>query len=296
MHSTSTYALVECGMIDLWNAAGIGQSRTNGDFDRGNLQKTAGVFHTLDSRLREALIAFCWKNARKMKRICKEALEAQQASTREKEELKMPNKLQLAEDNYVNAMYYHAQYFSPCCWETIPVARCEYSTLLSKTAKLRAVKEQIHIRYWGLGWKEAHHPWSQKNHTFSADELFTHLLSVVIPLRLTKDVPTKPPIDLPEPPKLPVIGTKAVIELKTSAYSGQSDKIKERAEQRNRECEETGEMDMISEMQSTSEPNIDDSLQGFKIEMYFGYQDEFGNDLFNWYHGVVKEVVNKKQE
>jgi hypothetical protein len=84
-----------------------------------------------------------------------------------------------------------------------------------------------------------------------------------------------------EPPKLPVIGTKANIELKTSAYSGQLDKIRAKAEQRNIEREEAGEMDIISKMQSTSAPNIDNSLKGFKIEMYFEYQDEFGNDLFN---------------
>ncbi len=64
-------------------------------------------------------------------------------------------------------------------------------------------------------------------------------------------------------------------------YSGQLDKIRAKAEQRNIEREEAGEMDIISKMQSTSAPNIDNSLKGFKIEMYFAYQDEFGNDLFN---------------
>jgi hypothetical protein len=95
LHSTSTYALVKCGMIDLWNAACVGQVQTNGDFDRGNLHKAVGVFHTLDPRLREALIAVCCKNARKMKQLCsavccknarkmkqlcRDALEAQKAS------------------------------------------------------------------------------------------------------------------------------------------------------------------------------------------------------------------------
>ena len=145
LHSTSTHTLIERGMIYLWNAAGIGQARTNGDFHRGNLHKTAGVFHTLDPRLREALIAFCRKNARKMKQLCKDALEVQQAAAREKEELLMATKISAAEDNYVNALYYLAQYNSACCWMRIGDARREYPKLSSDTAKLRAVKEQINI-------------------------------------------------------------------------------------------------------------------------------------------------------
>ena len=103
---TSTYALVKHGIIDILNAAGVGQVQTNEDFDRGNLHKTTGIFHTLDPRLREALIAFCRKNALKMKQLCKDALEAQQASTREKETIWMEKRSQAAENNYVNALYY----------------------------------------------------------------------------------------------------------------------------------------------------------------------------------------------
>ena len=48
--------------------------------------------------------------------------------------------------------------------------------------KLEAVKEQILIRYLGLGIKEAHHPWSKGQHTHTADELLAHFMNKVISL------------------------------------------------------------------------------------------------------------------
>jgi hypothetical protein len=62
------------------------------------------------------------------------------------------------------------------------------------------VKEHIHIHDLGLGWEEAHHPWSQNGHTFTPDELFEHLCNVVIPLQDTKEDSTQPPINLPKHP------------------------------------------------------------------------------------------------
>lgn len=57
--------------------------------------------------------------------------------------------------------------------------------------------------------------------------------------------------------------------------------------------EKAGEGDRYSEMQRFNQPQID-SLVGFKIEMYFNYQDEDGSNLCNWYHGKVVKIVNKK--
>ena len=52
----------------------------------------------------------------------------------------------------------------------------------SEEQKLKVVKEQILIRYLGLGWEKAHHPQSQAGRTFTPDELFLQLINVVIPL------------------------------------------------------------------------------------------------------------------
>ena len=71
--------------------------------------------------------------------------------------------------------------------------------------KLEAVKEQILIRYLGLGIKEAHHPWSKGQHTYTADELLDHLMKNVIPLeselKRGKKLPTEAPMNFLPPPE-----------------------------------------------------------------------------------------------
>ena len=70
------------------------------------------------------------------------------------------------------------------------------------------MKEQILIRYLGLGWEEAHHPWSKNNQVYTALELFKHLCEIVIPLEDAKEVPDQPPIKLPAWPDSFTLRTK----------------------------------------------------------------------------------------
>jgi hypothetical protein len=67
------------------------------------------------------------------------------------------------------------------------------------------------MRYLGLSWVEAHHPWSSKGRTFTADELFDHLIRVVIPLEYEPDreIPIELPVDLPTVPDAIIIGTRS---------------------------------------------------------------------------------------
>ena len=79
-------------------------------------------------------------------------------------------------------------------------------------------RADIHIRLFGLGWKEAHHPWPKEGYTYTPEELFDHLVNVVIPLASKLDVPSEAPTELPAPPDLPVLGTKADIDLTKGSY------------------------------------------------------------------------------
>ena len=73
-------------------------------------------------------------------------------------------------------IYIHEKYHSPCCWITLEVAAEFYSDLGSETAIIAAVKDQIIIRYLGLGWELAHHAWSEGGRTFSSEECYKHLV------------------------------------------------------------------------------------------------------------------------
>ena len=123
-------------------------------------------------------------------------------------------KLQNAEKEF-NAFYFFQQFTSPHCRKTVEQAIEEYGNLKTKKDKLRFVKEQIHIRYLGLGWEQAHHAWSRNGRMYEPDELFEHLVSVVIPMQITEKIPSKPPVNLPKQPDNTTLGTKssAVVEL-----------------------------------------------------------------------------------
>ena len=72
------------------------------------------------------------------------------------------------------------QYNSPRCWITVDMAEEEHYRLPNESRRLEAVKEQILIRYLGLGWTAAHHPWLSNGQQFKSCESFKHLVEVVI--------------------------------------------------------------------------------------------------------------------
>jgi hypothetical protein len=72
-----------------------------------------------------------------------------------------------------------------------------FDDLWSKMAKLQFVKEQILIRYLGLGWEKAYHPWSRNKHFYTLAELLEHFVKVVLALAYTKVMPDAPPMNLP---------------------------------------------------------------------------------------------------
>ena len=134
-------------------------------------------------------------------------MEAQFKKRRRKEQILLDKKYASAKEEHIVALYFHEQYHSPRCWKTVREAKQIYNILKSESARLAAVKEQILIRYLGLGWAKAHHPWSRDGETFTSDTLFKHLLNVVIPLRNELDVPPEPPLNVPDLPDVTNLGT-----------------------------------------------------------------------------------------
>ena len=79
-------------------------------------------------------------------------------------------------------------------WKTKRVARAQFGLLGSEAARLRVVKEQHLIRTLGLGWMQAHHPWSKNGKVYRATHLLANLCSVVIPLAKELPVPDNAPV------------------------------------------------------------------------------------------------------
>ena len=151
---------------------------------------------------------------------------------------------------------------------------------------------------------EAHHPWSAKSHgTFKADELFKHLVEVVIPLAEVKQVPDFAPVNLPELPDDFSLGNRSAVrkELDDKRELLKVD-VRRRAKLEMERLEESGVTDGVEYMQEASWP-VDRLLEEdceFKIQVCWMFQvddgDGFVNEELKWCSGVVTSLVRDKSD
>ncbi len=122
-----------------------------------------------------------------------------------------------------------------------------------------------------------------------------HLVTKVIPLQDTKEIPDKPPLDLPKRPDNLALGTKSagLIELDDSLLQ-QGQQIRIKAMKEHDRLESNGFGDQLNELQETSWPVERILKLGFKIDMCFLYRDDEGNEMLQWCQGVVERIVNDK--
>jgi hypothetical protein len=243
------------------------------------------------------LILTAKRQAETSRRTFNEALRVQAAAREEKQKALRDKKLDAAEVELIDASYLYQQYHSPRCWKNEKDAFDIFEQLVFKKDRLSSVKEQILIRYLGLGWVEAHHPWSKKGHgTYSATELLEHFVRVVLPLEKTNTVPDEPPLALPGLPKsICRLGTRAqdCIDLETSLGSEEMD-FRLKALRKRDSLEDNGFGDELAEMQQTIWPVKSLQKKGFKIDMLFEYKDENGPTL-QWCQGEVTEIVSESK-
>ena len=69
------------------------------------------------------------------------ALQRQFDARRRKEEIKLEKQYEDASEEYIVAIYFFEQYFSPRCWSTANITKEQYDKLVSESRKLEAVKE-----------------------------------------------------------------------------------------------------------------------------------------------------------
>ena len=120
--------------------------------------------------------------------------------------LLLQKKLDDKGSNFLKNLYLWDQWHNKKCWHTEAEANEQYNVLTSKSAKLKAVKNQLFIRYLGLGWDEAYHAWSCNGIDYKPLHFFRFLVNVDIPLKGEKEVPEEPPVELPAPPDMPTLG------------------------------------------------------------------------------------------
>ena len=122
-------------------------------------------------------------------------------------------------------------------------------------------------------------------------------MNVVIPLELSKSIPTHPPVELPKRPDELTLGTKSagLIDLDNSLLEKEHAVRISAMKERDR-LESNGLGDQLNEMQSATWP-VQKILAGrFKIDMCFCYQDDEGNETLQWCQGIVVQIQSDKSK
>jgi hypothetical protein len=307
-HASSTVGLKLSGTICLDHICAEGQTRHNNDFGhdhevlvRGkgssgkSIIRNLGTYHNICNKLKSSIIQAAQENANATRKRFDSTLARQAEGRRRKEEIAMQKKIDAAQEDYIVGLYFYKMYTSPCCWKTVHAARTEYGLLGSEAAKLQAVKEQHLIHTLGLGWEEAHHPWTKNGQAYSSRQLLDHLCNVVIPLATKLNVPDDAPAKLPTAPDLCTLGTLSAIgdELKTKGLAQIAEFNQKGRTERDRR-EEEGRGDRWAEKQSAVIPEINNKFVGFKIDIIlFNYIHDQG---LNWCHGEVIAIKNAKRK
>jgi len=166
------------GRIGLDLASGIGQTRYNNDFGRGQEEyvtgqrskspsvKSVGLFHELPVELQDSLVVTSKRHVSESRQKFNESLRRQRERRYEKKAVARDKKLQGEMTQVMANSYLWQKYDSPRCCKTAKEAFNVFNELNSKSAKLQFVKKKILIRYLGLGWTKAYHPWSKNKYVY----------------------------------------------------------------------------------------------------------------------------------
>ena len=165
-------------------------------------------------------------------------------------------------------MYHQDKYYSPACLETPRSIDTEVKKLKSDTARREELKEQIRIRWLGLGWDDCQHAWSAKEVDYSAKVLADHLKNHILKKNSKHWVPSKSPVDLPVRKFLPLLDMVTGDILRMDANRVVEEKtLMDKAETMRDELEKKGFGDRYTEMEQQAAPKVDKALVGQQIKM-----------------------------
>ena len=254
-----------------------------------------GNFLNLDFEESQSLLQIAFELSAAVRDAEKNALEAQWSKKRHKKETLLKNKLDGATKAYVDKLHYCKMCDSAACWRTCNRVDHELKAITSETTKREALKDQIRMRVLGLGWEDCHHPWLSGGVVFTPQQLATHLKNNIIKKHSKRQIPPKPPVDLPKRKSLPVLGTLSPdIVRRDAERAAEEIKLIESAEKLMKELEEKGFGDRFADMQQRSAPKVDMSLKGKRLEVLCRYFEEDGTPFFCWAKCTVDGMPEKE--
>ena len=85
-----------------------------------------------------------------------------------------------AEDEFIEYMIYHRMWDSKACWKTVSEVTAGLRYIKTKGGKVAALKDNIRIRWKGIGWMECEIMWIIDGHKLTIPELANQLKELII--------------------------------------------------------------------------------------------------------------------
>ena len=129
-----------------------------------------------------------------------------------------------AEEEFIECMIYHRMWESEACWETVAEVTEGLRDIKTKGVKVAALKDNIRIRWKGLGWMECETRWTVDGHKLKIPELANRLKGLIRTQQKKKWViPEKPAVLDPQQKNITFLGTETrqVGELEKKAKKGE---------------------------------------------------------------------------
>jgi hypothetical protein len=174
----TTHQLQKYRRIGIANAAAVSNAKTNVYFRRFsvNENKTKGMFHQFDPKMRECLLTVAIEDAPATISTNRDDLDKQREAKRKKEEMIENKSFDKAKEDLIEASYYWDMFHSEVCWKgKLSTVTKMLGWLKSVSAQTEVLKENIRMRVIGLGWKQFTITWSSKGVKRSVSTLAGHL-------------------------------------------------------------------------------------------------------------------------
>ena len=89
----------------------------------------------------------------------------------QKEEAEKEKGNEDAEEEFIECMIYHRRWDSGVCWKRVAEVTAGLRGITTKDGKVAVLKDNIQIRWKGLGWMECEMRWTVDGHELTIPEL-----------------------------------------------------------------------------------------------------------------------------
>lgn len=250
------------------------------------------MFHGLPEELQLTAVMCAMQFAPATRQSNSDALDAQRRAKRQKEEALKQLGLEKATEEHIECLIYHMMYGSERFWKTTDEVREGMKGLRYKKDKEQALKDNIQMRFRGLGWVDCHTTWSKDGKKKTLHTLQGRFIEI---LGLTDgwEVPEKPLTKVPRRKITSIMGTLC---MKVQDMDKKAEEHVVRIDQMAREKwkvrEASGQGSVLMDMQKIGDRPMDESFIGTRIEMLsnFDMDDEGIVKEAIWCSGIVEDV------